>query len=516
MRSVLTRLALLAGGVLAGLLVLASLEVVLRVLGVGVPRPDLFASLDAPAPLFERATGADGIAILRTAAARKLPHAETFLATKPPGGFRAFVVGGSSAAGVPYPSSYAFSAWLDRALEAALPDTPIEVVNAAVPGYASRRVLGVVREIAAYQPDLLIVYAGHNEFAERRYYAHLLDMDPRLFRLRALLARTHLYGLVASLTSGPPHRIHFDDLDNAREMFAVASERQAGEAYPSARELQYGELHYRTNLEEMARTMQAVGAKVALVTLGQNFADWAPGASSHRLDLDPQARQRWDAAEAEGARSRARGDCRAALAAWKQALAIDDRYAQLHFDVAGCERALGDVAAARVEYRLASDLDRVPHGAPTRFNAILADVAREQGLLLVHGLAALEAASPDGLVGQNLFVDFVHPNLRANQILARTIADALRDAGIPRPAAAWRPIPDPPSVETLVAADPTIPVQEHVVHAASCLLARRYGCARREAEAALRLDPGHAWAKTLLASADAAAARAAATGGGPS
>ena len=50
-----------------------------------------------------------------------------------------------------------------------------EVINAGGISYASYRVALVVKELAAYAPDLFVVYSGHNEFLERRTYSDTLD-----------------------------------------------------------------------------------------------------------------------------------------------------------------------------------------------------------------------------------------------------------------------------------------------------------------------------------------------------
>ena len=279
-------------------------------------------------------------------------------------------------------------------------------------------------------------------------------------------------------------------------MYAVLDERQGGRGYPTPRDVAYGEMLFRFNLEEMARAMQQVGARVMLLTLSQNFADWAPGASSHRAGLSPAEQAAWEASVAEGDRLVAEAhDCIGALQAYARALAIDDTFADLDYRVAGCERALGRFDAARVRYRQASDLDRVPYGAPTRYNDILREVAREQGAMLVDIDDALTRASPHGLVGEDLFVDFVHPNLRAHQLIAATVADTLRAAGVPAPPERWvlgRYVePDP---EALYGAEPRLRTQERLVRAVACTLARRDACALAEVDTVLATEPDHAWA----------------------
>jgi hypothetical protein len=266
----------------------------------------------------------------------------------------------------------------------------------------------------------------------------------------------------------------------------------------------------------MARTMTAVGARTMFVTLSQNFSDWAPAASSHRADLTAEERADYESRVAAGDRlrrsllpARAGGagashasaeqpTCEPALDAWRAALAIDDGVADLHWRIAGCERSLGRLDEARASYRRASDLDSVPHGAPTRWNTLLDEVARETGSLLVDAEAALEAESGDRLVGDDLFTDMMHPNLRAHQRIARAVAEGLRVAGVPRPASEWREDAyadvDP---EAVLAEQPHLRVQEHLVRAAACLLAWREECADGEAAAALALDPEQSSAKKI-------------------
>jgi lysophospholipase L1-like esterase len=500
----LARAGMIGLGIALGVLALVAVELVLRAAEVGddAGRYDPFAGFSRTVPMFEPATRRDGTAVLRTARARKVRTPQEFLAAKPANGFRVFVVGESSAAGVPYTSAHAFSAFLAERLRAALPDLSVEVVNAAVPGYGSRRMLPVVEDIARHHPDLLILYAGHNEFAEPRYYAHLVEMDPRVFRVWEWLAQTRLYRLAARLpvvgvaTDAPPPRFDFEALDNPLQMFAVRTEHLEG-AYPTERERAWAEQHYRFNVEQMVETMRRAGARMMLVTIGQNLADWSPGASANRADLTNEQAQLWRAAFERGTTLAAAGDCAGAVAAFEQALALDDRHAGLHFALARCLERLERFDEARAQYLLASDLDRMPHGAPSRFNEVLREVARERGALLVDAAGVLEDASPHGLVGDALFVDLVHPNLEANQLIAAAIAGELRARGVPLPAPAWRDVEPGPDAATLRAADPALRSQELLVRASACLLAKRDACARDAVAAALAHDPSNVHARQL-------------------
>jgi len=508
LRRALPYVGLVSGGLAVGVLLLVAMEVALRLLGVAAgPHRDPFAGFSHVVRMFQP-TVHDGVKVYQLSPARAIsatgrtdagPQRE-FLQQKLPGTFRIFVLGDSSGAGVPYGTGYAFSFWLQKRLENELPDVHFEVVNAAMPGYASRRLVTVAEEIAAYAPDLVIVYIGHNEFAERRYYAHLLDMDPRIFRLRELLVGTRLWGLASALLqgSGQQHddgRPQIDmqalEKNEPREMFAVLDERAGGQGYATARERDYGEMLYRFNLRTIIHTLRAAGSRVMLVTLTQNFASWAPGASAHRDGLSAADLDKWTGMVADGDRwADTDHDYAKALAAYQEALAIDDHFADLVYREAKCEEQLGRFDAARLHYRRASDLDQVPHGAPTHFNDILREMAQTEGAMLTDADAAVSAASPHGLVGDDLFADWVHPNIHAHQIIAAAIATELWRAGVPVSPDRWvlghYQDPDP---EVLFAEKPKLRIGEHVARMGTCLLAHRKDCALAEVDASMAIEP---------------------------
>jgi lysophospholipase L1-like esterase len=498
------RLGLLLRPLVGAIACLGAAELLLHVVGAGKGPPawDPMVGFSAAVPLFERATRADGTPVLRVSHARLLDEASSesmperdFLAEKPANGFRVFVVGESSAAGYPYPPAYAFGAWLERRLAAGLPDLSVEVVNAAVAGYSSRRALIALREVVSYAPDVVIVYSGHNEWAERRYYSRLIEMHPWLFRLREWFSSTRLFALSSHWISRRREtsqealdRYVAGERKEFSEMFAVFSRRAKGESYATPEQLAQRDELYRLNLDEIARTARASGASVVLLGLSQNFADWPPGASGHRPGLGAAEQGAWQKHFAAGRRAQKAGDCNAALAAWERALAIDDEYALLHYRIAGCQRSLGRFDLARAAYRRASDLDRVPHGAPVVFNDWIREAAERSGALWVDTDALFASESEHGLVGDGLINEFVHPNLRAHQLIAAEIERRLREAGIPRPAREWRTSGwvDPPP-EQLVAENPALRVREHQAVRFACGIARRPDCVREQDEQLRRL-----------------------------
>ncbi|MGH7787947.1 MAG: hypothetical protein ACRERC_13835, partial [Candidatus Binatia bacterium] len=329
----------------------------------------------------------------------------------------------------------------------------------------------LVREIARYQPDLLIVYHGHNETATRFSAADRLWLNPH--SLRSRLVDSRLYEmlsrvlpasatsrLVAPRDAGRPGGVG----SVGRRVYSTQADRRLSAALFEAR------------LVEIVRLMHGAGARTMLLTLSQNFSEWAPAIAVHRTGMRPDELAAWRAAVRAGDQL-APHDCEAALAVWSQALAIDPDFADLEFRMAQCEQTLRRLEEANIRFRRASDLDRLPHGAPTAFNDILRDVARREDAILVDVDAAFLRASGPRLVGNDLFVEAVHLNIRGQQLIATVLAEAIRAARIGAPEVQWDPDAYiEPSPDAVLAADPGLAGLEKLLRAVVCAGAGRPGC----------------------------------------
>lgn len=87
---------------------------------------------------------------------------QEFLSTKPAGCFRIVALGGSSV-------NYLEPEFkqLEQDLSAEFGElNQIEIINCGGLAYGSHRLVLVMREMLEYQPDLILLYTGHNEFEE--------------------------------------------------------------------------------------------------------------------------------------------------------------------------------------------------------------------------------------------------------------------------------------------------------------------------------------------------------------
>jgi len=407
------------GPLLLTLAIIAGLEGALRLFGFEAHIGGGGDPLLNPEQLFSPITR-NGVALLQ----RHDAPVVTFLRDKPANGYRVFVVGDSSAFGFPFGPEFAFSRFLQDRLAKAMPDRTVEVVNCAMNGMASWHARKVVDEIVRFRPDLLIVHVGHGDWITPGPES----ISP-LIRAASQL-RFYQLAVVASQRwqrwrHGP---LDVKRLDSRAEPYGQARDRARGLTTLTTREREWISARFADDLRAMIDAGRAAGATVILDGLAQNVSDFPPGASRHRRGISAEERSRWRTAiEQADARMRAQ-DWPGALSALDAAQRIDAEPAMLHYLRGRCLQGLGQYDDARAEYQLASDTDAAPLGAPGSFDRIIASVAAERGVQFVDMRAALMRSSPHGLLGKDLFFDYVHPTIAGHIAIADVLADAL---GVP-------------------------------------------------------------------------------------
>ena len=388
---------------------------------------DPFLGFSRSTRVFQEVPGRD---LLRTDP-RAVVHSfndQEFLRTKPPNGFRLFTLGGSSAYGFPRGADVAFTRILGDALQAARPGRLVEPINAAAMSYASHRMRILVHEVLGYRPDLLVLFEGHNEFIETRFYRDLIGRTEALDPLRTVLYRWRLYSAMVRLLR--PHAAPADGgaaggtvgeqlgLDVVREERSWIADAEKEEV--------------RARFEENLRAMlDAAGAQrvpVVLCTVPSNLRDWAPVYSAFAPEVSPEAQKRTLDLLARAAREGGRPSAAARLL--EEARALAPGYAATHFTLGRAYEALGRWDDAREAYRAARDADAQPARAPTAFNDTIRRLAAGGGALLVDIERIFEADSPHGLVGFNLIEDYVHPNPEGHRVIALEIYRAVVEGGL--------------------------------------------------------------------------------------
>ena len=345
---------------------------------------------------------------------------------KAPGTFRVFVQGGSTAAGWPYGYGASLAGMLQHRLQTTFPQRNIEVIDTAMVAVNSYTLLDFADEIIAQQPDAVLIYAGHNEYlgllgvgsvvsvgrARPVVLAWLALHELRLFQL---LERAHT-AVTAWLSTGK---------EATQDSRGTLMHRIVGERHiPLDSELYHrGVAQFRGNLSALLKRYREAGVPVFIGTLASNEKGLEPFISALAPETDAAAwRDNYETA-VETARTGATGLARGALEA---IVAEDDMAAAGYFALARVLESQGDYARARQAYLAAKDRDQLRFRAPEAFNAIIREVAAQHGARVVEVQTRLLQETEHGIIGDDLMLEHLHPNLEGYFLLADAYYGALR------------------------------------------------------------------------------------------
>lgn len=415
------RLAALAFGLIVAALLLGIAEGALRLAGFGGYAPTFRPAgrLDDGSTLYLTDPAGPGSYFFANRSGGMAPDPAALVMPKPRGTVRIMFAGESAAKGIPQPRPLRAAALLQAMLGEAWPDRAVEVINLGTPAIASYPVLGVLTESLDYDPDLVVVYVGNNEFygAYGVSSLHSAGRAPALIRARRALHSTALAQGLTRLAGGrAPRRA-------ATLMEAMVGQSSIGPDDPAraaaARTL-------RAFVGDMIDRCSRRGVPVIVCTPPCNERDFAPVGEPDLSDLPEHQRERL--AELLGlARALIERDPHEAASAARGALEIRPDHAPAHFLLGRALLAQGREGEARASFRRAIDLDPMPWRPPALSIAAIRAAVAERGAVLADLEAAFRAESPGGAVGWELMDDHVHPSLRGQDLVARTIVRAMAD-----------------------------------------------------------------------------------------
>jgi tetratricopeptide (TPR) repeat protein len=376
---VLARIALLGGGILAGLVIA---EIGLRA-WTAVPR------LVSRGPAAPTGTEAGG----RT--------------------LRVVGVGESTMLGEPYPLRCSILEVSADYLRPLLPGHDLKTSMVAGYGRTLHNLMPEVIRVIDEGASLVIAYAGHNDFiAEFRGDYACTEAVSRLHEaLRfSLLFRTGFAVLQR-------HGIERAPLPTTRDLFDA----------PAACTRQWSDLldRYRSDVLGLAERCARDGIPLVLVFPAGDEADFHPHRSVYRGPA--QRREELRRLYLDGRSALAAGRPCAAQETFKRALEIDGRFAESWFWYGKASYARGRVAEARKAFHRAKEEDGFPWRALDAQRSALVEASRRYGAVFIDGEEVLRTVSPDGLLDSSVFSDIHHPNLTGHHALARSVVEAVVD-----------------------------------------------------------------------------------------
>ena len=422
--------------ILCGLSIFVVVEVVCCLLSVGEPQldDDPFVGFSSLQPLFEE--NASGGRFVTAKSRLKFFSFEEFAATKPAGTKRIFCLGGSTVKGRPFSKETSFTTWLQLALQEAQPDDGWEVINCGGISYASYRLTPILQECLTYQPDAFIVCTGHNEFLEDRSYGELRNVSPLVTRSFYRLSKLRSFRLLRQTMLPESEAGDRDQL--GADVDAFLDYKNGLAAYHRDDSWRRGVArHFESNLERMVSMARQANVPIILLHPPSNLADSPPFKSEHRSDMTPKDLSDWEAA-IDTANSTLKTFPVAAVDSFREAISIDEDYADTHFELGRLLELTGDFDTARDEFLLAREHDICPLRVIAPLEQALSRVADRNRVPLLDAHQLLEAETRNGILDGSMLVDHVHPSFAGHQLIALTLVEELERASMVTPQNGWQ------------------------------------------------------------------------------
>ncbi len=325
---------------------------------------------------------------------------EGFYKKKKKGTFRIFVLGASSAAGFPYNSDCSFSRQLKRMLEISFPEIYFEVVNLGSTAINSYTILDYAPSIPKQKPDMVIIYAGHNEYygalgvASTTRIGNSRAVTEFILSLRDYRIYQLLQDMIGLFSPGKEEKLGSGKSETSVPGFRINT-RNLMESMIDKNYIPYGSglykagiSQFRENMDEVLKKLTGNHIPVIISTLTSNIKDQRPFYTSNAAGL-------------------------------KKAT---DKY-----NLAVAELKANDIQKAKQLFIEAKKLDGVRFRAPEEINREIVSMAKKYGCILADIDSLFSVNSKDHITGDELICDHLHPNFYGYRLMGRKYYGIVKD-----------------------------------------------------------------------------------------
>jgi len=345
---------------------------------------------------------------------------ESFLKDKPNNGFRIFVLGASTTVGFPYYHNGSLSRMLKYHLQIKNPDKHIEVINLSLTAVNTYTILDFVKKLPKYQPDLVILYTGHNE-----YYGALgvgstssLANNPAIARTYIELQRFRVFQLVINLVN------QFRNVDPELVDLSKTLMRRmtGGKKIPYQSKLyNQGITQYRQNIDKILKTLDENEIPAIIGTLVSNLKDQRPLATQCKYEKSHEI------AEKNKDSFNSFSGSKKQIQKLKAAVKKDSLCGELYYWLGKHQYFREAYGQAKKNFLMAKELDQLRFRAPSVFNGIIRKKAEKYNIPLADINKTFEGKSENGIIGEELMLEHVHPRLEGQYLMARTFYNKLKN-----------------------------------------------------------------------------------------
>jgi tetratricopeptide (TPR) repeat protein len=308
------------------------------------------------------------------------PVDDAFDKIKKNNAFRIFVLGGSSVEGFPFVANASFPRDLKRRLQLLYPNKDIEVINCGMSAINSYTVRDFVPSIIKEKPDLILIYMGHNEYYGALGVASSVSggYSPWLTNLYIKLDNFRSFQLIINSI-----RWITGIFKNTHQPGGTLMERMVGKSLIplNSKTFNLGVEQFKDNMTYILKSFKNAGVPVITGSLTCNLKDMKPFVSKKEKGFP----------------------------------AADDVYKEAQKKLSS-----GDIDDAKKLFLEAKELDELRFRAPKIFNTILRKLSLIYNDAFINIDSVFASKSKYGIVGSNLIVDHLHPNIEGYKLMAES------------------------------------------------------------------------------------------------
>jgi tetratricopeptide (TPR) repeat protein len=348
-------------------------------------------------------------------------NTELFKKKKDANTLRIFVLGESTTIGYPYFHNGSFHRWLLYRLMHNYPDQNFEIINLSLTAVNSYTVLGFAQELINYKPDAVLIYSGQNE-----YYGVLgvastdkIGGSPSIVNLILILRdlrftqlMTNLYEKIAGT--------HMASSVGTRMKMMIADEQIPY----SSKLFNRGIKQFRYNIDKTLSLFNKYNVPVFISNLVSNEKDLKPFVS---IGIDSIQFPGYDRNFRSGLKAFDNGDFLLSSEFLQAANKINNTNALCNFYLGKIAYNQDDFKLAKEYFVRAKDFDGLRFRAPEQINTIILQLCNKYpNVHLVDTKSAFENWSNDHIIGNELILEHVHPNLTGYALMSDTFYETMK------------------------------------------------------------------------------------------
>jgi hypothetical protein len=290
--------------------------------------------------------------------------------------FRVFLIGESSLSGWPYSTNQSIQKKIENITSGYQTDKKLELITISFAGFNSSILVDLIPQVINYEPDLIIIHSGHNEFYGSKGYTQLIGKSEVSFIETAenVLIKTGLMKLIS-------YDSLVDDLELILPLNSAKSMLELNQKPYNKIEAQY-----LSNISEIITCCKKNKISVVISSLPDNYLIPPVGITNENGNTD-----------ADIIYNNAR-----------MALTRD-----------------GDQNLAAELFQKAKDLDAFRLRIPEEFSEKTLELTTKENVEFIDLKSLFISRSKSCIPGNNLFADYIHPNINGLNVMAETYAQII-------------------------------------------------------------------------------------------